>query len=553
MGEDQLTHPPGARSRGGRWTGFLFLMTGMLLVTMDQTITVVVVPDIVDTLDVDVADATLLVTLYLVVAASTMVLMGRLADLHGRRRVVAWALVLFAGATLLGGVAPSYEILVLARVLQGLVLGTYVPASLGLLNVTFPDGDPDRVKAYSVFTTIVGAGLALGPLVGGTLADVWSWRAAFVVQAPIAIVGALGVRRFAVEIREPGGDRRLDLVGAALLLVGVGCLVFGFQEGGTFGYWRTRQADWFGLFEWPLSVSPIAVLLTVGVAAIVTLVLVEGRRERRGWPVMLNRRLLAIRSFRNGELTVSLMSISFYGSLLLVPIYTQFVLGLGSLASGLIVFAVGGGIVIGGLVAGRASAVLGDRTAGLGSVALQAVAMVALVAAVPARSGWILVPPLFVLGVGFGVALALLSGLLMSQVPSELASLAAGTSTTIRNTTQAIGAAVLTGVLLLTATADVTARLDSLPGIPRADQRVIERAADFSANSPPLNRASGSGSTTLGELRDRPRLRPAFRALDDAFTTGTMTSLGVSAFFAFCALGVGSRIPRARREDADGS
>lgn len=535
---------PRTQSRRARWIGFVFLMSGMLLVVMDQTITVVVIPDVVDDLGVDVAAGTLLVTLYLVVAASSMVLMGRVADLAGRRRMVAISLVVFAAASLICGLAPSYEVLLLGRILQGWTLGTYVPASLGMLNVTFPPGDRDRVRAYAVFTTIVGAGLAIGPIVGGTLATELSWRWAFLVMLPLALVGAIGVRRTAAESRDPGADRRLDVLGAALLVAGVGCLVFALQEGGTLGWWRTREADLLGAIDWSPELSPIPILLAVGVLALVALWLVEGRRESAGWPVMLNRALLGVRSFRDGELTVSTMSISFYGSLLIIPIYTQFVLGYGPFASGWIVFGIGAGIVVGGLVAKAASDRLGDRRAGLGAVALQALAMLALVLIVGNAPGWTLVLPLLVLGLGFGIALALLSGLLMSQVPGPLASLAAGTSTTIRNTTQAVGAAVLTAILLGTAVADVSDRLGGMPQVSPPDRRAIERAADFSSNAPPLNRASGEGVLTIAELRGEPRLRPALDALDDSFVFATRTALGVSAALALLALGIGLRIPR---------
>jgi MFS family permease len=133
--------------RRERWVGFAFLMTGMFLVVADQTVTVVVIPDVVDDLGVDVAAGTLLVTLYLVVAASSMVLMGRVADIVGRRRVVVIALVVFALASVLCGLAPSYEVLLAGRIVQGWTLGAYVPASLGMLNVVFPPGDADRVRA----------------------------------------------------------------------------------------------------------------------------------------------------------------------------------------------------------------------------------------------------------------------------------------------------------------------------------------------------------------------------------------------------------------------
>jgi predicted MFS family arabinose efflux permease len=386
--------------------------------------------------------------------------------------------------------------------------------------------------------------------VGGVLATEASWRWAFLVMVPVALGGVVGVRATIGESREPGADRRLDVAGALLLMTGVGCIVFALQEGGSYGWWRAREADPLQAFAWTPAISPIPILLAVGVAALAALWIVEGRREATGWPVMLNRRLLGVRSFRDGELTVSTMSVAFYGSLLIIPIYTQFVLGYGALASGGIVFAIGGGIVVGGLAATWLSGRLGDRRAGLSAVALQAVAAIALAATVGHGPGWLLAFPLLVLGVGFGVALALLSGLLMSQVPAALASLAAGTSTTIRNVTQALGAALLTAVLLGTAVSDVRDRLDTMPAVSAADRRTIEQAADFSSNAPPLNRASGQGTQTIAELREEPALRPAIDALDGAFATATRTALGVSAGLAILALLIGLRIPRPEHDAA---
>jgi len=133
-----MAAPPGSRRR--RWSAFAFLLLGLLIVVMDQTITAVVLPDIVSDLGADVSAASLTVTVFTVAAAATFVLLGRVADAIGRRRMAVLALVGFAVGSLITGMADSLPALLVGRAMQGLVLAAFAPATVGLLNATFPKG-----------------------------------------------------------------------------------------------------------------------------------------------------------------------------------------------------------------------------------------------------------------------------------------------------------------------------------------------------------------------------------------------------------------------------
>ena len=120
------------------WYGFTFLLLGILIAVLDQTITDVVVPSIVIDLRIAASSATLLVTIYMVVGAALMILMGKVVDVFGARFILIWSMVVFAIGSLITGIAWSFGMLISGRVLQGLVLASLIPASLALINVQFP-------------------------------------------------------------------------------------------------------------------------------------------------------------------------------------------------------------------------------------------------------------------------------------------------------------------------------------------------------------------------------------------------------------------------------
>jgi MFS family permease len=181
------------------WYGFTFLLLALLIVILDQTITDVVVPSIVVDLQIAASSATLLVTIYMVVGAAFMILMGKVVDVFGARFVLLLSMTIFAIGSLVTGAAWNFGVLIIGRILQGFVLAGMVPASLALLNVQFPSGS-QRALAFALWSCVIGGAGALGPLLGGLSATFLSWRWGFYVNLPISILSIIGVRAFVPEL-----------------------------------------------------------------------------------------------------------------------------------------------------------------------------------------------------------------------------------------------------------------------------------------------------------------------------------------------------------------
>src|SRR3954452_3525858 len=164
---------------------------------------------------------------YTLVFGGLLLLGARLGDLLGRRRVVAAGLAVFVTASFLIGVAPAGWWLITARGIQGIGAAVVAPSALSLLTTSFPEGE-QRSRAVAWYAATAGIGASAGLLVGGALTDLVSWRAAFLVNVPIAAAMIIGAR--AVLSETPRQRGRFDVVGALCATLGMGALVFGIIE-----------------------------------------------------------------------------------------------------------------------------------------------------------------------------------------------------------------------------------------------------------------------------------------------------------------------------------
>ena len=156
---------------------------------------------------------------------------GKIGDLFGRKWTFIAGLIGFSAASFLGGLAPSFEVLVVARALQGAFGALLAPSALSLLTVTFADS-PERAKAFGIFSAVATAGASVGLLLGGLLTDVLSWRWCLYVNLLIAIPAVFFALRLIVNEGHPQRPR-IDFVGAALACSGLFAIVFGFSEAAT--------------------------------------------------------------------------------------------------------------------------------------------------------------------------------------------------------------------------------------------------------------------------------------------------------------------------------
>jgi EmrB/QacA subfamily drug resistance transporter len=186
---------------------------------LDSTVVNVALPDIGRDLDASTSALQWILNGYLLTLASLILLGGSLGDRYGRRRVFVLGIWLFTGASLLCAIAPSAELLVFARLIQGIGGALLTPGSLAIIEASFRPGD--RARAIGAWSGLGGVATALGPLLGGYLIGAVSWRAIFLINLPIGAFVAWAAAAHVPETRDPLASGRLDLGGAALAAIGL--------------------------------------------------------------------------------------------------------------------------------------------------------------------------------------------------------------------------------------------------------------------------------------------------------------------------------------------
>ena len=216
---------------------------GSAIVFVDQTVVNVALPALRDDLDASLADQQWVVEAYLLLLASLVLVGGSLGDLYGRRRIFAIGVAAFGAASLLCAAAPSVEILIAARALQGASGALLVPSSLAIITAVF--GPDERPAAIGSWTAGTSAAIAVGPPLGGLLVDVFSWRVIFALNVPLVLVCLWLIRRAVAEC--PGeGRHRIDIPGALLCVIGLGGPTWALIQGPQLG-WSDPDV-WIPLF-----------------------------------------------------------------------------------------------------------------------------------------------------------------------------------------------------------------------------------------------------------------------------------------------------------------
>jgi EmrB/QacA subfamily drug resistance transporter len=259
------------------------------MASLDATVVNVALPHIGHDLDAGVSALQWVLTGYLLALSSLILLGGALGDRFGRRRVFVIGTVWFAGASLLCGAAPNVEVLVAARILQGVGGALLTPGSLAILQASFRESD--RAAAVGAWSGLGGVAGAIGPFVGGGLVDGPGWRWAFLLNVPVAAIAIVCAHAAVPETRDPHARRSLDVVGAALAAIGLAAMTWALTQAGPRGW-----AD--------------GAVVGVGAAAVAALGTFVWRMLHTDDP------LVPPALFRNRDFTVvNLMTVLLYGAL----------------------------------------------------------------------------------------------------------------------------------------------------------------------------------------------------------------------------------------------
>ena len=399
---------------------------------------------------------------YLAVLAALLIIAGALADRYGRRRIFVIGLVSFGAISALCGIAPTVEILIGARLLQGASGALLVPGSLAIITAAF-DGSA-RGRAFGLWAASTSALTLLGPILGGLLVDNVSWRVAFLINVPLVAIAVWAAARHVVETRDRDASGQFDWLGSVVGAVAVGGLAFGAIRG--------QESQWTDGGAW--------IALAVGAIGLVVFPILMAVRPHPLVPLSL---------FRNREFaTINLATFLIYGALYVSFSYTAL------LYQGTLGYSATGAAIIGlpaGILLATVSARVGALTGRFGSRVFL-VAGPLLVAAgylwlarIPVDSApWVaelgrpasLIPPVSALidvlpstlasGFGMAMVVAPLTSTLMGSVPSRNS----GLGSAINNALSRVGQPLLGAVIFVAITASFYASLAGhVPGADASD------------------------------------------------------------------------------------
>jgi len=297
------------------WIVAVAVMFATFMEVLDTTVVNVSLPHIAGSLSVSVDEAAWALTSYLVANAVVLPMTGWLASRFGRKRILMASVFGFTAASFLCGLAPSLFMLIVFRVIQGATGGALQPLSQAVMLEAFPPRDRGKAMAFWGLGIVVAP--MLGPVIGGWLTDNWSWRWVFYINLPVGLASIVMTRLF---IFDPPYIRRrglgIDYWGIGLLAVWVGALQIVLDKG--------QEEDWFGS-HW------ITVLASVAAAALV--IFIAHEFSTRDPVVRL--RVFKERTYAAGVFLMTVLGFVLYGSLLLLPIFLQTLLGYSALDAGI--------------------------------------------------------------------------------------------------------------------------------------------------------------------------------------------------------------------------
>jgi EmrB/QacA subfamily drug resistance transporter len=447
---------------------------GSAMAFIDSTVTNVALPQIQVRLAATAGDAQWIVESYALFLSALILVGGSLGDHYGRRRIFAMGVAIFTLASVWCGLSTSPDMLIAARAVQGVGGAMLVPGSLAIISASFDE--EERGKAIGTWAGLSGVTTALGPILGGFLVENVSWRAAFVINVPLAVVVLLIVARHVPESRDPDA-RKVDIPGAGLATLGLGGVVFSLITSAEAGFTDLK----------------VVVSLVVGVGALAAFVVWEQRTEEPMLPLSMFRS----RNFSGANILTLLLYAGLGGALYFLPFLLIQVHGYSATAAGssflpftIITFLMSrwaGGLIT--RFGARLPLTIGPVVAATGFILF----------AVPGTEGsyWTtFFPAVVVLGFGMSLVIAPLTTTAMSSVSGRHSGLASGVNNAVSRTAGLLAIPVLGIFVFLVFSGGLDARVQSLDLSPKAQQQLEAEKVDLGGAEVP----SGVGRQTGAKI-----------------------------------------------------
>ena len=423
-----------------RWKALFVIAMAQLMVVLDASIVNLALPKAKEDLGISDANQQWMVTAYTLTFGGFLLLGGRIADTIGRKRAFIIGLLGFAGASALGGLAPTAGWLFGARALQGAFAALLAPAALSLITVTFHEAK-ERARAFGVYGAISGGGAAIGLLLGGFLTQYLSWRWCLLVNTPIAILAVILAIPFVRESKA-SGSQKYDVAGAITATTGLVSLVYAFTRAAPKGLKDTAHwTDPWTLFFFALSAAMLIAFFVL---------------ETRVSHPLVPMRILLNRNRGAAYIISLIVGIGLFAMFLVLGLYLQVVQGYSPVKAGFAFLPFSLGIIAGAGVASQLLPKVGPKPLMVPGLILGALGLFWLSRLeVGASYAAHILPAMLLISVGMAFNFIPVSSVALHGIGRQ----DAGVASALLNTSQQVGGAVGTALLNTVAVAASTAFL----------------------------------------------------------------------------------------------
>ena len=426
-----------------QWLPLAALALAQFVMVLDQAVMNVSITQLVEDFDTTVTTIQSVITLYTLVMAMFMLTGGKIGDIIGRKRTFIIGLVIYATGSALTAIAPTVAVLGFGwSVLEGLGAALVLPALAALIAGNF-EGKA-RITAYAIIGGVAGAGIAVGPIVGGWATTVLTWRIVFVGEV-ILVVAVLLLSRYVIDVAREGRKPQLDIVGSVLSALGLGAIVFGILQSSTWGLIQPKDSP-----VEPLGFSLSIFLIFGGALLLFAFVRWSRYRESMGRDPLVHLDLLRISTLRAGLGSLLAQNLIMMGIFFAVPLYLQLVLGMDALDTGIRMLPASITMLIASAAGSRLSDRYSVRAIIRGGLATTAVAVIVLIGAIePQLQSGAFAASMALLGIGMGLLASQLGNVVQSSVDASGRSEAGGLQYTAQQLGSSLGVALIGAVVIV--------------------------------------------------------------------------------------------------------
>jgi EmrB/QacA subfamily drug resistance transporter len=408
-----------------KWWTLAAVSFGLFMIMLDNTVVNVALKTLQDSLGLKVSELEWVVTGYALTFGALMLTGGKLADLFGRRLIFVVGLAIFTGSSLACGLAGSASVLIGARVVQGIGAALMNPATLSIITVTFPPRQ--RGTAIGIWAGVSALALAIGPLVGGLIAQHIGWSWIFFINVPVGVLGIAAAYAFIDESRDTSHEQRPDLPGLFTSALGLFALSYALIEANTYGWTSGR------------------ILLGFAVAAVslTAFVLLELHQRLP----MLELGLFRNRGFAGANTVMLLVGLAMFGVFFYVSLYVQQVLGYSPTQAGASFLPWTVLIILLAPIAGKLSDRVGPRPFVGGGMVVLAGSLLWFAEQGVHATFWNLLPGMLLGGLGMASAMAPVTAAAMSSVRPDKAGVGSAVLNSMRQVGGSLGIAIMGAIV----------------------------------------------------------------------------------------------------------